>query len=197
MSLWRVFAGLFIGVLFGALLGILMGKYERWNQWLDPVVYLVYPIPKMALLPVALLFFGIGEWSKIALLVIIVLPQVTVSVRDAIQQIPLELYQVYEGLNATSWRTFWNITFKAILPSIFNMIRISLGASFSVLFFMENYGTRLGMGFYIMDAWMRMDYPSMYAAILLVSLAGLLLLYWLTNWIVLSYHGKLKKALNA
>lgn len=57
MSLWRVFAGLFIGVLFGALLGILMGKYERWNQWLDPVVYLVYPIPKMALLPVALLFF--------------------------------------------------------------------------------------------------------------------------------------------
>ncbi|WP_327020426.1 ABC transporter permease subunit [Dolosicoccus paucivorans] len=75
-------------------MGILMGKYERWNQWLDLVVYLVYPIPKMALLPVALLFFGISDWSKIALLVIVVLPQVTVSVRGAIQQIPLELYQV-------------------------------------------------------------------------------------------------------
>lgn len=182
MSLWRVFAGLLLGVALGSLLGILMGRSSKWNQWLDPIVYLIYPIPKMALLPVALLFLGIGEASKIALLMIIVLPQVTVSVRDGILQTPQELYQVYKGLNASRWHTFWNITFKAILPSIFSMIRISLGTSFSVLFFMENYGTRLGMGFYIMDAWMRMDYASMYAAILLVSGVGLLL-FILTDWI--------------
>lgn len=174
-SLLRIFAGMGIGVLLGFLVGLLMGSSSRWNQWLDPVIYLTYPIPKMALLPIVMLLFGMGEASKIIMIVLIVFPQVVLSVRDAVNDIPDDLYHIYRGLRATRWQQFAQITFPASLYAILSTSRISLGTSISILFFTENYGTEYGMGYYIMDSWLRLDYPSMYGAILILSLLGLLL----------------------
>lgn len=175
VSLGRVLSGMFLAILLGFLIGLLMGSSKRWNQVLDPIIYLTYPIPKMALLPIVMLLFGLGNASKIILIILIVFPQVVLAVRDAVRNIPAHLYDVYRCIKASRFQQFYHITLPSSLYAILSTSRVSLGTSISVLFFTENYGTEYGMGYFIMDAWLRMDYPSMYGAILLLSLMGLAL----------------------
>lgn len=174
-SLVRIFAGVVLALIIGLLIGLLMGRSHTWNKLLDPVVYLTYPIPKIALLPVVMLFFGLGETSKILMITLILLFQVIISVRDGIKAIPDSTYDVLTSIGASSAQKFWHVTLPGALSVILSTIRISLGTAISVLFFTEIYGTEHGMGFFIMDAWLRLDYPEMYAGIMLFSLVGFVL----------------------
>lgn len=172
VSLRRIFIGMGVALIIGSALGLLMGRSHRWNTFLDPIIYLTYPIPKLALLPMIMLLFGLGEVSKILLIVLIVFPQVVLSVRDAVQGIPEHLYDIYQCMQASSWQKFKEITLPASFSAVLSTSRISLGTAISVLFFTENYGTKYGMGYFIMDAWTRMDYPMMYGGILVLSGIG-------------------------
>ncbi|GIO43137.1 ABC transporter permease [Paenibacillus apis] len=174
-SLMRVFAGVLLALILGLLIGLLMGRSALWNKLLDPVVYLTYPVPKIALLPVVMLFFGLGETSKILMIMLILLFQIIISVRDGIKAIPANTYDVLTSIGAGKGEKFWHVTLPGALSVILSTIRVSLGTAISVLFFTEIYGTEHGMGFFIMDAWLRLDYPQMYAGILLFSLVGFLL----------------------
>lgn len=172
VSLRRVFIGMAVALLAGSALGLIMGRSSRWNGLLDPIVYLTYPIPKLALLPMVMVLFGLGEVSKITLIVLIVFPQVVLSVRDAVKEIPEHLYDIYQCMQASSWQKFKQITLPASFSAVLSASRVSLGTAISVLFFTENYGTKYGMGYFIMDAWTRMDYPMMYGAIIVLSGLG-------------------------
>lgn len=174
-SLLRIFEGVLLALLIGLLTGLLMGRSPLWNRLLDPVVYLTYPIPKIALLPVVMLFFGLGEISKVLMIMLILLFQVIISVRDGVKAIPESTYDVLTSIGASPGQKFWNVTLPGALSVILSTIRISLGTAISVLFFTEIYGTEHGMGFFIMDAWLRLDYPEMYAGIILFSLVGFVL----------------------
>lgn len=174
-SLLRIFEGVLLALLLGLLIGLLMGRSPLWNKLLDPVVYLTYPIPKIALLPVVMLFFGLGETSKVLMIMLILLFQIIISVRDGVKAIPESTYDVLTSIGASSLQKFWNVTLPGALSVILSTIRISLGTAISVLFFTEIYGTEHGMGFFIMDAWLRLDYPEMYAGIMLFSLVGFVL----------------------
>ncbi|WP_310551370.1 ABC transporter permease [Paenibacillus glufosinatiresistens] len=174
-SLFRVFAGVALAMLAGLLVGLPMGRSARWNRLLDPVVYLTYPIPKIALLPVAMLLLGLGERSKIVMITLILVFPVIISVRDGIRAIPSDAYDVLASVGAGAGQKFRHVTLPGALAAILSSIRVSLGTAFSVLFFTEIYGTEHGLGYFIMDAWQRIDYPGMYAGILLFSLAGFIL----------------------
>ncbi len=174
-SLFRIFAGVILALIFGMSIGLIMGRSRIWNKILDPVVYLTYPIPKIALLPVIMLFFGLGETSKILMIMFILLFQVIISVRDGVKAIPENTYDVLTSIGASTTQKFWHVTLPGALSVILSTIRISLGTAISVLFFTEIYGTEHGMGFFIMDAWLRMDYIEMYAGIMLFSLVGFVL----------------------
>ncbi|ETT47511.1 ABC transporter permease [Paenibacillus sp. FSL P4-0338] len=174
-SLLRIFEGVLLALLLGLLAGLLMGRSPFWNRVLDPVVYLTYPIPKIALLPVVMLFFGLGETSKVLMIMLILLFQVIISVRDGVKAIPESTYDVLTSIGASTMQKFWNVTLPGALSVILSTIRISLGTAISILFFTEIYGTEHGMGFFIMDAWLRLDYPEMYAGIMLFSLVGFVL----------------------
>jgi ABC-type nitrate/sulfonate/bicarbonate transport system permease component len=175
VSLGRVLAGMSIALLIGFVLGLLMGSFKTLNKLFDPILYLTYPIPKMAMLPIVMLLFGLGDTSKIIMIVLIVFPQVVLAVRDAVRTIPSHYYDIYQSIRASKWQQFHHITLPASMYAILSTSRVSLGTAISILFFTENYGTEYGMGYYIMDAWMRLDYPSMYGAILLLSLMGFVL----------------------
>ena len=71
-SLWRIMAGLFLAIAVGLPLGVLLGYFPKLDKVLSPVVYLTYPIPKIALLPIVMLLFGVGEAAKILLIFLIV-----------------------------------------------------------------------------------------------------------------------------
>jgi NitT/TauT family transport system permease protein len=157
------------------MIGIAMGSSTRINRLLNPLIYFTYPIPKTALLPVIMILMGLGDESKVMLIVLITVFQVIIAVRDAVLEIPSTLYSPLISLGASNWQQFYHITIPAIVPNLLTTLRISVGTALSILFFAENYGTKFGLGYYVQDSWARMDYPSMFGGILLLATLGLLL----------------------
>jgi NitT/TauT family transport system permease protein len=174
-SIGRVFIGVFISLLLGVLLGYLMGYYENIDKLLSPLVYFTYPVPKMALLPIVMLLFGLGEISKIIMLVLIVIFQIIIAARDAVKAIPKEAYYSLYSLGAGRFQIFKEIVVPASLAEIITSTRLALGTAVSILFFTETYGTEHGMGYFIMDSWMRVNYIEMYAGIVVLSIMGVLI----------------------
>lgn len=174
-SLWRIVAGVLLAVAVGVPLGILMGYAKKADTLLAPVVYLTYPVPKIALLPILMLLFGIGELPKIFMIFLIVIFQVLVALRDGIGAIPKEMFYPLYTLGASFKDIFCKILWPAVLPNFITALRVAMGTAISVLFFTETFGTKYGMGYFIMDAWLRVNYLDMYAGIIVLSLIGLCL----------------------
>jgi NitT/TauT family transport system permease protein len=172
VSLYRVASGLSISLIIGVSIGLLMAYSKTWNKILNPLVYFTYPIPKTAMLPVVMLLFGLGDTSKIMIIVSILVFQIIVSVRDSVLNIPSETYNPILSLGASKLQIFAHITMPAILPELLTSLRLSIGTALSILFFAEGYGTQYGIGYYILDAWSRIDYTGMYAGIVILSLLG-------------------------
>ena len=174
-SLWRIGAGLLLAVAVGLPLGVIMGYFPQTDRFLAPVVYLTYPIPKIALLPILMLLFGVGELSKVFMIFLIIVFQVVVAVRDGIRAIPNETYYPLYSLGASFKDIFFEVLWPASLPKFITAIRVALATAISVLFFTETFGTQYGMGYFIMDAWLRVNYLEMYSGIVVLSLLGLIL----------------------
>ena len=180
-SLMRIVLGLFAAVTVGYPVGVLMGYFPRVNRLLAPLLYLTYPVPKIALLPVVMLLFGVGEWSKLILVFLIIVFQVVVAVRDAVAAIPSETYAPLRVLGASFAQIVRHIIVPASLPKFITAVRVAMATAISVLFFTETFGTQYGIGYYIMDAWLRVNYLDMYAGIVVLSAMGLLL-FILLDW---------------
>lgn len=174
-SLGRALAGLGLALGIGLLLGVPMGYFRRSDRWLGPLIYFSYPVPKLALLPVLMLLLGVGEAPKIAIIVLIVVFQLILSIRDAVRAVPEEDYALLTSLGASFGQKLRHIILPATLPAIFSSLRVSIGIAFSALFFTETFGTSSGLGFYIIDNQMRLDYPLMYFGILALTLGAFLL----------------------
>ena len=143
-SLWRIGAGLLLAVAVGLPLGVIMGYFPQTDRFLAPVVYLTYPIPKIALLPILMLLFGVGELSKVFMIFLIIVFQVVVAVRDGIRAIPNETYYPLYSLGASFKDIFFEVLWPASLPKFITAIRVALATAISVLFFTETFGTQYG-----------------------------------------------------
>lgn len=174
-SLRRILIGVFIALVLGIAGGLLTGLSKKANKLLNPLLYLSYPIPKLALLPVAMIIFGIGETTKIVMIVLIIVFQLIISIRDAIRNIDKENYYVLSSLGASKMQQIWHVVLPGILPETLSALRVTVGIATSVLFVTETFGTDKGLGFFIVDAWMRIDYLTMYAGIVMLSIIGSLL----------------------
>lgn len=171
----RLLLGVGIASVLGFIIGIAMGKSQRVNQILNPLIYFTYPIPKTALLPVIMILFGLGEGSKVTLIVIITVFQIIVTVRDAALNIPKSSYAPLISLGASPIQKFVHVTWMSLLPDFLTAIRLSVGTALSILFFAENFGTTVGMGYYIQDQWNRMNYNAMFGGIFTLALMGFFL----------------------
>lgn len=174
-SLKRISIGLMLSLVIGVPIGIAMAYSKIANKILFPLIYFSYPIPKTALLPIAMLLFGMRDGSKILIMFLIIVFQVIISVRDSVNNIDSTVYQVIKSVGANKLQILWNITLPAILPQLLTSIRVSLGTAVAILFFVEGYGTKYGMGYYIIDAWSRINYIDMYIGIIIISIVGFLL----------------------
>ncbi len=174
-SLGRIAGGLLLAVAVGFPLGMCMGYFPKLDRYLAPMVYLTYPIPKIALLPILMLLTGLGELSKLLMIFLIVVFQVVISVRDGIHEIPKEIFEPLISLGASFRDVFREVLWPASLPKFLTALRVAMATAISVLFFTETFGTQYGMGYFIMDAWLRVNYLDMYAGIATLSGMGLLL----------------------
>jgi len=174
-SLGRITAGIAISVLIGVPLGYLMGYYPKVDKVFSPLVYFTYPIPKLALLPIVMLLFGLGEISKLIMIIMIIVFQIIIAARDAVRDIPEETFRSLRSLGASRMQKLTEAMIPASLPELLTSIRIALGTAVSILFFTETFGAEYGMGYFIMDAWMRVNYLEMYAGIVTLSLMGFII----------------------
>jgi len=174
-SLWRVVAGVGIAGIAGLCIALWMSLSKPAGKLLGAFVYFTYPVPKLALLPVVMLLAGLGDATKIIMIVLIILFQIIINLRDSLKNIPRESYLIVTSLGASQWEVFRHVTMPAILPDLLSTLRVAIGTAISVLFVTETYGTDRGMGYFIVDAWMRINYIDMYAGIVILSMAGFFL----------------------
>lgn len=175
-SLLRIGAGIGLAWMMAGILGIAMGRNKKMDAWLSPIVYLLYPIPKIAFLPVILLFLGLGEASRIFIIFLIVFFQILIGVRDKVKEIKKQDLYSIQSLGAGKWDIIRHVVLPYCLPGLYSHLRISMGTGLAVLFIAEYVGgTSWGLGYLIMDAFSRVNYPEMFAAILALSFLGIFL----------------------
>lgn len=175
ISTYRVLVSLFIALIAAVPVGIAMGRIKRIDRLASPLVYLTYPVPKIAFLPLVLLIFGIGDSSKIFLIAFILFFQILVTTRDAAREIPREHILSMRSLGANRLQKTVHLVLPAVLPNILTSLRIGIGTAIAVLFFVESFATNHGLGFFILDAWSRFDYENMYAGIVGMGVLGVIL----------------------
>lgn len=177
-SLWRVLASMLLSVALAAPAGLVLGQSRRLNDFFSPVIYLLYPIPKVVLVPIVLLFLGINDLSKIVIIFLILFFQILVLVRDQAAAIRPELIYSVRSLGAGRRGLFRFVYLPASLPAILTALRQSIGTAVAVLYIVELTATQRGLGYYIyFNGSTLFDYPKMYAGVLAMSLLGLGLYY--------------------
>lgn len=172
VSFSRILIAILVTVVLGGIVGILTARNSKTDAWLSPLLYILYPIPKIALLPLLMLFLGLGNGSKITLVGLILFFQIAIAIRDSIKGIHASYFLAIKSLGASKWQTYHHVILPAVLPNLFTSLRISVGTSISVLFFAENFATQYGIGYFIMDSWLKLDYTAMFAGIVAISMMG-------------------------
>ncbi|MEX2444652.1 MAG: ABC transporter permease [Alkalispirochaeta sp.] len=176
-SLLRLVAGIGTAVLIGVPVGLLSGVSHRADRLISPVVYVLYPLPKIAFLPVFMVLFGLGDLSKIVLLVAVIFFQLVLAARDGVRDIPRELHYAAVTLRLNGPTRFRRLYLPSALPQVFSAVRISVGIGIAVLFLAENYATTYGMGYFIMNNWVMINYPRMFAGIVVLGVVAAAVLF--------------------
>jgi ABC-type nitrate/sulfonate/bicarbonate transport system permease component len=182
-SLWRVLASTALAILIAAPLGLILGQSKRLNAIISPAVYLVYPIPKVVLVPIILLIFGVGDIPKILIIFLILFFQILVLVRDQAASLRPELIQSVRSIGAGRRALFRFVYIPASLPAILTALRQSIGTAVAVLYIAELFATQQGLGYYIyINGSTFFNYPAMYAGVIAMSILGLGL-YFSVDWL--------------
>ena len=174
ITLYRVFAGFLVGVVPGIAVGLLMAMFKPVRIFFDPLIASLFPIPKIALMPLLLLAFGFGDASKIALVAIAVFFPVIVNTYVGAANIEKIYWDVAKNYGASQSVMFRRIVFFGALPTIFAGLRIALAVSFIVLVASEFVATKAGIGYLIWNSWELLQVDVMFVGIVTVGVLGLI-----------------------
>ncbi len=174
-SFLRIFYTLIVAVATGVPLGILFGRVKILDELTSPLIYLLYPVPKIVFLPIIIILLGLGDLSKVFIISLIVFFQILVTVKDATKSIGEEGVLSVKSMGGKPVHVLKHVIIPSVLPGIFTSMRIAIGTCVAVLFFTESFATEEGLGYLIIDAWSKFDYVLMYNGIILMGTLGLML----------------------
>lgn len=182
-SLWRVLASTSLALAAAVPAGLILGQSKRLNELLSPLIYLLFPIPKVVFVPIILLFLGVGDLSKIVIIFLILFFQVLVLVRDEASGLRPELIASVYSLGAGRRALFRYVYLPASIPAVLTALRQSVGTAVAVLYITELFATQRGLGYYIyLQGSTLFNYGKMYAGVIAMSLLGLGL-YFAVDWL--------------
>lgn len=173
-SLYRAGAGLLLAVVFGAALGIAMAWYRPLNLLASPLVEMLYPMPKSALIPVTAVWLGFGDGSKILLIFLGCMLPVTLGAFNGARSSDQALVWSARSMGASRARVLWDVVVPSALPELFNGTRTALALSFVLLVSSELIVSRNGLGHLIGFLGEGGVYDAMFAAVLTVAFLGFL-----------------------
>lgn len=176
-SLWRLGLGFVCGAVPGLALGLVMGL-SRWTRAvLDPLVAATYPIPKIAILPLVMLFFGLGETSKIVIIAIAVVYLVLINTMAGVLAIDPVYFDVARNYGAPWHKRFTRLVIPAALPAIFTGLRLSIGVGLIVIVSAEFIAAKSGIGFLIWTSWETLMIENMFVGIIIITVLGVVVTF--------------------
>lgn len=175
VSLGRILLAMLIGTLLGVPLGLWIGRSRRADAVLSPVMYILYPLPKIVLLPILFVLFGIGGEAKVILIAIAVFFQMVVTMRDAAKSVPQDSVDAMLSFGAGRARVLRDVVVPESLPSLFTALRVTTASAVAILFIAESMAGSTGLGYFIMHSWSLLEYAQMFAGIIAMAVMGVLL----------------------
>jgi ABC-type nitrate/sulfonate/bicarbonate transport system permease component len=173
-SLYRGGAGLGLAVVIGGVLGILMARWRVVNIIFGPLVEMFYPVPKSALIPVTVIWLGLGDGSKVLLIFLGCMIPVTIGAFNGARAAEQTLVWSARSMGADRVRTLWDVVVPSALPELLNGIRTALALAFILLVSSELITAQNGFGYLIGFLGDNGNYDAMYAVVLTVALLGFL-----------------------
>ena len=174
VTCYRVIVGYLIGAIPGIAIGLLMAMYRPVRIFFDPLIAALFPIPKVALMPLLLLAFGFGDASKIALVATAVFFPVIVNTYAGAANIERLYWDVAKNFGASPYVMFTRVVFFGALPLIFAGLKIALAVSIVVLVAAEFVASKSGLGYLIWNSWELLQVDYMFVGVVTIGIIGLL-----------------------
>jgi ABC-type nitrate/sulfonate/bicarbonate transport system permease component len=171
-SFRRVFEGFFMGVAAALILGVAIGASHIARSALQPVIYGFWAIPKLAILPLLLLFFGLSEFPIILLIAIECFFLVLIPTIAAVSTVSESYREVATSFNAGRLQMLRYVLIPGAMPLIVVALRLAAGASVLVMVAGEYIDGKEGLGFFIFNSWQLFEPKQMYVGIIVVSILG-------------------------
>tara|TARA_R100000005_G_scaffold96425_1_gene83197 strand:+ start:14072 stop:14920 length:849 start_codon:yes stop_codon:yes gene_type:complete len=172
ISLIRIAVGFFFGAIAGVTVGTLMGVMPVVGAVLSPIVASVYPIPKIAIFPLIMVLFGLGEMSKFVVVAIAVFFYMVINTVAGVSNVDRIYRDVGRSFRVSRLRSVFQITLPAAMPMIIAGLRVSAGVSLLVLVSAEFVGAESGIGFLVWNSWQVFDVRSMFVGIIVIGFLG-------------------------
>lgn len=186
-SLQRVLLGFLFGAIIGIPLGYAMGLTNWARGWFDPIVEFMRPVPPLALIPLMIIWFGIGEQSKIILLFLAALWIMTIAARSGVSGVAISKVHAAYSLGASKWQILRKVIIPNSLPEIFTGARVAMGVCWGTVVAAELVAAEKGLGMMIMVASKFQLTDIVIVGIILIGIIGFLIdigIRVLENWLV-------------
>jgi NitT/TauT family transport system permease protein/taurine transport system permease protein len=175
ISLQRILIGFVIGVAVGVATGAAMSGSRLARHLIDPVIEVIRPLPPLAFIPLFIVWLGIGELPKEVLIIVGVIPVMAVTTVAALDEVPEDLLLCARTLGASRAYTMLHVQIRSALPGILTGMRISMAGAWSSIVAVELLAATSGLGFLIMQAGDYLDTALVFAGIITIAIAGLIL----------------------
>jgi len=192
-SLQRVLLGFFFGALLGIPLGYAMGLTNWARGWFDPIVEFMRPVPPLALIPLMIIWFGIGEQSKVILLFLAALWIMAIAARSGVSGVAIAKVHAAYSLGASKWQILRKVIIPNSLPEIFTGARVAMGVCWGTVVAAELVAAEKGLGMMIMVASKFQLTDIVIVGIILIGVIGFLIdvgIRSLESWLV-PWKGKI------
>lgn len=172
-TLLRFGVGGLAGAILGGALGLLMGWWPCLQELLDPFIAAVYPMPKIAIFPLILVVFGLGEQSKFVAIALAALFPMLISSLAGVQQINRVYFEVGRNYGARGGRFFSRILLPGSLPSLMAGLRLASNMAFVVTITVEIVAANTGLGVLLWFGWQTFRVSEIYAVLAMIAVVGL------------------------
>jgi len=179
VSLRRILLGFTIAAIPGVAIGLAMGLWWPVRALLTPVAASLFAIPKIAVLPLVIIVFGIGESAKVAMVAISVIFLVVLSTMSAVLEVDSAFFDVARNAGAGPLQILRTVAFPGALPGIFAGLRLALGFSLLVIVGTEFLSAKSGIGYLIWNSYQTFSIETMYVGLVVTALLG-----WVFNIVV-------------
>lgn len=186
-STYRVMVGWFLAVVVAVPLGMLIGTSKAAEALFEPAIDFARYLPVVAMVPLTLLYFGIGDLQKFVIIFLGTFFQLVLMIADVAANVPRDLLRAAATLGATKWQAYRLVLWPASLPGIMDSLRITVGWAWTYLVVAELVAANSGLGYMILRAQRFLAIERIFAGLVIIGLLGLLTDYffkWLTNLVV-------------